>query len=117
MFDLLDLTGLYKPRALLTMEGVCFAAGGVQVRLGRLSGGARALGFLLELEAPPDADTALDALVVAVSEAVASLAGSFRALNAPFADFGLPAVPDSGRHRAVAFTLAAQTLRSMDTMA
>ena len=116
MFDLLDLTGLYKPRALLTLEGVCFAAGDVLLRLGRLSGGARALGFLLELEVPADDVSALDALTPAVGAAVASLSGAFRALEVPHVDFGLPEEPGR-RHRAAAFTLAAQTLRSLDTTA
>ena len=110
--QILDRTGLYRPRLVLAFDGYVYTVGDFVLRLGRATTTGRTYGPLLEVEYRPVSSPLLAAQPIAemfatINRAISGLEGSFVAVDEPpLADYGLSLEEHTGRHNALALVYA-----------
>ena len=110
--QILDRTGLYRPRLVLAFDGYVYNVGDFVLRLGRATTAGRTYGPLLEVEYRPVASPLLAAqplaeMFASINRAISSLEGCFVAVDEPrFTDFGLSLEEHTNRHNALALVYA-----------
>ena len=122
--QILDRTGLYRPRLVLAFDGYVYNVGDFVLRLGRATTTGRTYGPLLEVEYRPVSSLLLAAQPIAemfasINRAISSLEGSFFAVDEPrLADYGLSLEEHTNRHNALALVYAVgATMARRDTSA
>ena len=110
--QILDRTGLYRPRLVLGFDGYVYSVGDFVLRLGRATTAGRTYGPLLEVEYRPVSSPLLAAqplaeMFASIHRAVTDLDGGFVAVDEPrLADYGLSLEEHTGRHSALSLVYA-----------
>ena len=123
--QILDRTGLYRPRFVLGFDGFIFSVGDFVLRLGRATTAGRVYGPLLEVEYRPVSSPQLAAqpmaeMFASIHRAVSGLDGGFVVVDEPrLADYGLSAQEHTGRHSALSlvYAVAAMMMTRRDASA
>ena len=114
--QILDRTGLYRPRLVLGFEGYVYSVGDFVLRLGRAVTAGRTYGPLLEVVYRPVSSPRLAAqplaeMFASVQRAVSGLDGGFVVVDEPrLAEYGLSVEEHSGRHSALLLVYAVAAL-------
>ena len=114
--QILDRTGLYRPRLVLGFDGFVYSVGDFVLRMGRAVTAGRTYGPLLEVEYRPVQSPRLAAqplaeMFASIQRAVSGLDGTFVAVDEPrFADYGLSLEEHTGRHSALLLVYAVAAL-------